>query len=103
MTKKEMRTSLKLINSYVKQEFPKIKEITIVNYWTLDSNYGNIIRFCVITNDDLKFSERYKMSKYIEKIFNIFGYNVNCEVVFKRRIKVSLNFEPFHWDIKKED
>jgi hypothetical protein len=81
MTKNEMRTSLKLINSYVKQEFPNIKEITIVNYEPLISDYT--IRFRVITDDTLRFSERYKISKYVEMIFNIFGYNVNCEVIFQ--------------------
>ena len=81
MTKNEMRTSLKLINSYAKQEYPNINEITIVNYEPLISDYT--IRFRVITDDDLKFSERYFISKRLQTIFNTFGYDVNCEVVFQ--------------------
>jgi hypothetical protein len=81
MTKKEMRTSLKLINSYVKQEYPNINEITIVNYEPLISDYT--IRFLVTTDDELRFSERHIISKYIVKVFNTFGYNINCEVVFQ--------------------
>lgn len=76
-----MRTSLKLINTYTKQEYPNINEITIVNYEPLVSDYT--IRFRVITDDDLKFSERYQISKYIRKVFNIFGYGINCGVVFQ--------------------
>jgi hypothetical protein len=81
MTKNEMRVSLKLINTYTKQEYPNINEITIVNYEPLISDYT--IRFRVITDDDLKFSKRYQISKYIQKVFNIFGYGINCEVVFQ--------------------
>ena len=81
MTKNEMRTSLKLINTYTKQEYPNINEITIVNYELLVSDYRIIFR--IITDDDLKFSERCQISKYIQKVFNIFGYGINCGVVFQ--------------------
>ena len=98
-----MRISLKLINDYLKKEYPNINEITIQNYWTLESSYGHMIRFSVSTDNDPIFSERHRISKRLTSIFNTFGYDINCEVVFKRKIKVSLNFEPFHREIKKED
>lgn len=101
MTKKEMRISLKLINDYLKKEYDNINEITIVDYEPLISNYT--LTFSVSTDNDPIFSERHRISKRLSSIFNTFGYKINCEVVFQRRIKVSLNFEPFHWDIKKED
>ena len=101
MTKKEMRISLKLINDYLKKEYDNINEITIVDYEPLISNYT--LTFSVSTDNDPMFSERYRISNRLTSIFNTFGYEINCKVVFKRRIKVSLNFEPFHWDIKKED
>jgi hypothetical protein len=90
MTKNEMRTSLKLINSYVKQEFPNINEITIVDYEPLISNYK--LTFSVSTDNDPMFSERYRISNRLTSIFNTFGYKINCEVVFKRRLKTTINF-----------
>jgi hypothetical protein len=91
MTKNEMRTSLKLINDYLKKEFDNINEITIVEYEPLISDYT--LRFCVSTDNDPIFSERHMISKRLTSIFNTFGYKINCEVVFKRRIKLTLNFE----------
>lgn len=64
---------IKLINSYIKQEYPNINEITIVNYEPLISDYT--IRFD-ITDDDLKFSERYFISKRLQTIFNTFECDV---------------------------
>jgi len=90
MTKNEMRTSLKLINSYVKQEFLNINKITIVDYEPLISNYT--LTFSVSTDNDPMFSERYRISNRLTSIFNTFGYKINCEVVFKRRLKTTINF-----------
>jgi hypothetical protein len=92
MTKKEMRTSLKLINSYIKKEYPNINEITIQKYWTLESSYGHMIRFSVSTDNDPIFSERHRISKRLTSIFNTFGYDINCEVVFHRNTKVTITF-----------
>lgn len=93
MTKNEMRISLKLINDYLKKEFDNINEITIVEYEPLISDYT--LRFCVSTDNDPIFSERHRISKRLTSIFNTFGYKINCEVVFQRRIKVTLNFEQY--------
>jgi hypothetical protein len=93
MTKNEMRTSLKLINDYLKKEFDNINEITIVDYEPLISDYT--LRFSVSTDNDPIFSERHRISKRLTSIFNTFGYKINCEVVFKRKIKVNLNFEQY--------
>lgn len=76
MTKNEMRISLKLINSYMKKEYPNINEVIIENYEPLISDY--ILRFRIITYDNLKFSERYYIGKRLETIFNMFGYNMIC-------------------------
>ena len=84
MTKNEMRTSLKLINSYVKQEFPNITEITIVNYEPLITE---TLAFSIETTEDQIFSERLFISKYLKKVFNTFGYDIECEVYFKRQYK----------------
>lgn len=88
-----MRTSLKLINDYLKKEFDNINEITIVDYEPLISDYT--LRFSVSTDNDPIFSERHRISKRLTSIFNTFGYKINCEVVFKRKIKVNLNFEQY--------
>ena len=89
MTKNEMRTSLKLINSYVKQEFPNIKEITIVNYEPLITEK---LSFLVENTEDTIFSERMFASKYIKKVFNTFGYGIDIEVYFKRQYKGNIKF-----------
>lgn len=88
-----MRTSLKLINDYLKKEFDNINEITIVDYEPLISDYT--LRFSVSTDNDPIFSERHRISKRLTSIFNTFGYKINCEVVFQRRLKVKLNFEQY--------
>jgi hypothetical protein len=89
MTKNEMRTSLKLINSYVKQEFPNIKEITIVNYEPLITE---TLSFLVETTEDTIFSERMFISKYLKKVFNTFGYGTDIEVYFKKHYKKEIKF-----------
>ncbi len=89
MTKNEMRTSLKLINSYVKQEFPNITEITIVNYEPLITE---TLAFSIETTEDQIFSERLFISKYLKKVFNTFGYGIECEVYFKRQYKGDIKF-----------
>jgi hypothetical protein len=102
MTKKEMRTSLKLINDYLKKEYDNINEITIVDYEPLISDYT--IRFSISTNNDPIFSERHRISNRLTSIFNTFGYEINCEVVFQRRINLTLNFnDMYYYKIKKED
>lgn len=90
MTKNEMRTSLKLINSYIKKEYPNINEVTIVNYEPLISDYT--IRFRLITDDSFKFSERYNISKRLTSIFHTFGYEVNCEVEFQMNKEITITF-----------
>ena len=89
MTKNEMRASLKLINSYVKQEFPNIKEITIVNYELI---MGETLSFLVENTEETIFSERMFISKYLKKVFNTFGYGIDIEVYFKRHNKEDIKF-----------
>ena len=78
MIKNEMRISLKLLNSYTKQEFSHISNIIIINYEPL---INEKLSFFVETNRVVSFSERTSISNYMKSVFNTFGYNTDCNVI----------------------
>jgi hypothetical protein len=93
MTKQDKETSLRLINKYVKEEFEVINEITFFDYKPV-SGEDFEMEFYVKTDNMLFFSQRYKITTRIKEVFNLFDYNVNCNVMFNAKIKtIFSNFE----------
>lgn len=85
MNKRDKETSLRLINKYLKAEFETITEITLFDYEPVSGEEFEM-EFHVDTSEDLMFSQRHMITKRIKEVFNLFGYNVSCNVVFNRKI-----------------